>query len=94
MRVSQPVPVPELSRFYGIVISIYYEDHGVPHFHAEYSGYKASIRIDNFKVQEGRLTRRAMALVVEWARQHSAELKRAWERAGRGERPGKIAPLP
>ena len=70
--------MPEVSRFYGIVIRIFYDDHNPPHFHAEY----------------GSLPARALGLVTEWASLHQQELRGAWGRASRLQQPGKIDPLP
>ena len=85
--------MPELSRFYGIVIRMYFRDHGPPHFHAEYAGEEALIRIEDLAVLKGRLPPRALGFVIEWTALHQADLQAAWERARRQEAPGKIAPL-
>jgi hypothetical protein len=57
--------VPEISRFLGVVIGMFYSEHGVPHFHAVYGEYEASIEIESERVH-GALPRRALALVLEW----------------------------
>jgi len=57
--------MPEVSRFFGIIISMYYEDHNPPHFHAMYGEYKATININDFAILEGSLPPKAFALVVE-----------------------------
>jgi hypothetical protein len=75
--------MPRLSTFFGIVISMYYEDHLPPHFHALYAGNRAAIRIDTLEVIRGSLPRRALSLVVEWAIIHRGELAADWERARR-----------
>ncbi len=85
--------MPELCRFYGIVIHMYFGDHSPPHFHARYGDQEAILDIDNLAVLRGRLPPRANGLVVEWAAQHQAELLEAWRRAERQENPGKIDPL-
>lgn len=85
--------MPELSRFYGIVIRIYLNDHGPSHFHALYGGEEALVGIDTLAVLEGILPPRARGLVIEWASIHQAELREAWNRAQVLEPPGKIAPL-
>jgi hypothetical protein len=59
--------MPEISRFYGIVIRMYWRDHNPPHFHAEYSGHEALIEIRGGATVAGRLPPRAHGLVVEWA---------------------------
>ena len=85
--------MPELCTFYGIRITLYFGDHTPPHFHAEYAGSKASIRINDGELVAGNLPRRASRLVEEWRRQHAEELAAAWNRAQRNELPGKIEPL-
>ena len=85
--------MPEISRFYGIVIRMFWREHGPPHFHAAYGNARALIGIDDLAVLKGELPARARGLVVEWASLHQAELRNAWERARRSEAPGKIAPL-
>ena len=85
--------MPEVSRFYGIVIRMFWREHGPPHFHAAYGNARALIGIDDLAVLKGHLPARARGLVVEWASLHKAELRNAWERARRFEEPGKIAPL-
>ena len=85
--------MPELSRFYGIVVLMYFADHAPPHFHARYAGKEAQIGIRDLAVIGGRLAPRALGLVMEWAQAHQQELLAAWERAARREHPGKIAPL-
>ena len=86
--------MPELCRFYGIVIRMYFDDHEPPHFHASYGGSEALVGIDSLAVLHGRLPPRAHGLVVEWASLRQAELREAWDLARRLERPDKIAPLP
>ena len=85
--------MPELCRFYGIVIRMYFADHGPPHFHAYYGGDEALVGIDTLAVLHGRLPPRAQGMVTEWASLNLAELHEAWERATRLENLGKIAPL-
>ena len=85
--------MPELSRFYGIVIKMYFDDHLPPHFHAEYGEYEALININTLAVVVGWLPGRALGLVVEWASLHRAELAREWARASDLQPLGKIPPL-
>jgi len=59
--------LPKIAEFYGIAIYMYYRDHGVPHFHAIYGDHEAVIAIQGFRVLEGQLPRRALALVRAWA---------------------------
>jgi hypothetical protein len=85
--------MPELCRFYGIIIRMYFDDHAPPHFHATYGDDEVVIGIDSLAVLQGRLPARAQGLVVEWASLHQVELREAWKRAESLESPGKIAPL-
>ncbi len=73
--------MPRISTFFGIVISMYYEDLLPPHFHATYAGCRAAIRIDTLEILRGSLPRRALALVAEWALLHRPELVADWDRA-------------
>jgi hypothetical protein len=85
--------MPELCRFYGIIIRMYFDDHAPPHFHAIYSGDEAVISIENLAVLRGNLPARAKGLVIEWASMRQSELREAWNRAKQLEPPGKIDPL-
>ena len=85
--------MPELSRFYGIIIRMFYGDHPPPHFHAIYQGDEIKVNIITLEVVEGSMRRRAQALVLEWAALHRAELREAWELATHNQEPSKIAPL-
>ena len=73
--------MPEISRFFGIVIAIYWQEHGIPHFHAKYGGCRASLAIEDLRLLEGTLPPRALALVAEWAAIHRAELLEDWKLA-------------
>jgi hypothetical protein len=73
--------MPQVSRFFGIIIKMYYNDHQPPHFHAEYNEYIAEIGIETFEVLKGELPRRVMGLVLEWAAIHRDELRVNWENA-------------
>ena len=66
--------MPTISTFYGILIQMFWKDHAPPHFHALYAEDEALIDIRTLDVIEGQLTRRALALVLEWAQEHRAEL--------------------
>ena len=85
--------MPELCRFFGIIIRMYYNDHDPPHFHAVYGENEALIEIDTLAVVRGELPRRALALVVEWAVLHRNELRRDWDLTRSGQTPAPIAPL-
>ena len=86
--------MPEISRFYGIVIKIYFADHSPPHFHAEYGSEEALLNIETLAVIAGNLPPRAISMVREWTSLHRDELRAAWEKAKNLQSPGKIAPLP
>jgi hypothetical protein len=73
--------MPELSRFFGIVITMFYNDHSPPHFHAKYAEDRAVIRIDDLAVLRGEIPARALALIVEWASLHRDDLLENWELA-------------
>lgn len=85
--------MPEICRFFGIVIAVFYDDHNPPHFHARYDGKKVSIEIDSLRVLEGNISPRALGLVMEWAAQHKGELVEDWELAKSNTPPKKIEPL-
>ena len=85
--------MPTISAFYGILIQIFWRDHGPPHFHALYAEHEALIDIRTLDVIEGSLPRRALALALEWASEHPAELMEDWDLCNRLQTPKKIAPL-
>ena len=85
--------MPEISRFYGIIIAMFWDDHNPPHFHARYGNHKATFEIDSLRVLDGKLPPRALGLAVEWASQHREELMRNWEKARKQSPLEKIDPL-
>jgi hypothetical protein len=85
--------MPEISRFFGIVIQMYWDDHNPPHFHAFYAGEEALVDISTLALFAGRLSPRALGLVVEWATLHQQELLADWQRAQGQESLRKIEPL-
>lgn len=85
--------MPEISRFFGVVIKMFFEDHNPPHFHAEYSGRVALIDLRTLSAFSGSLPPRAMGLVVEWAALHRQELLTDWERAQAQQELLRIPPL-
>jgi len=85
--------VPEISRFFGIVIAMFYDDHSPPHFHVRYGDQKAIIAIETLTVLRGKLSPRALGLVMEWAELNKRELKDDWELAERREPLKPIKPL-
>jgi hypothetical protein len=85
--------MPTVSRFYGIIIQMYFADHGPPHFHVIYNEFRAVIGILDFSVLQGDLPPKALSLVMEWARLHRNELLQDWDLAARKQMPNPIAPL-
>ncbi len=85
--------MPEICRFYGIIIQIYYGDHPPAHFHAVYGEDVVKIAIGTLEIIEGSIPPRALNLAREWAKLHERELLNAFERAASFQPPGKIAPL-
>ncbi|HOD80101.1 MAG: hypothetical protein BWX88_02587 [Planctomycetes bacterium ADurb.Bin126] len=85
--------MPTISRFFGITIRMFHREHAPPHFHAHYGSDDVTIVIDSLRVLAGRLPRRAMALVLEWAAEHRDELQRNWFLANGHHPLEPIAPL-
>ena len=85
--------MPEISRFFGIIVLMYYNDHPPPHFHVRYGGQRALFGIESLTLLEGRLSPRVLGLVVEWASMHQDELMADWEHARRQEPLEPIVPL-
>ena len=85
--------VPEISRFLGIIIRMYWDEHAPPHFHAVYGNDEAVIGIDSLELVRGSLPRRAKALTLEWASVHRAELLENWDLCATKQRPNAIPPL-
>ncbi len=72
---------------------MYYDDHNPPHFHVFYGEYEAQVSIDTLEVIKGKLPKRALALVLEWAVEHRNELREDWRLAELHEPLDKIEPL-
>lgn len=70
--------MPEICRFYGIVIYMFMKDYAPPHFHAKYAEHRALINIDTGEQIEGNLPRRALRLVQDWTELHREELNKNW----------------
>ena len=85
--------MPEICRFYGIIIKMFFDDHNPPHFHAIYGEFEILIEIGTLAVISGELPPRALGLVMEWAAINQNELAAFWKRAKNLEPIGKIAPL-
>ena len=75
------VGMPEVSRFFGIVIRMFYNDHAPPHFHVQYGNDYAAMTVETGELQFGQLSPRVLSLVREWATLHKAELMGDWELA-------------
>ena len=85
--------MPEISLFFGIRITINYNYHVPPHFHAEYNGEKALVDIINVRIIKGYLPKRQLKLVLAWAEIHKDELMQNWELARNNQTLYRIAPL-
>jgi hypothetical protein len=84
--------MPHISRFFGIVIAMYHDDHLPPHFHARYAGAEIQVGIADGRVR-GEFPARAKALVLEWLSLHRAELEANWQLVSDGKKPLWIDPL-
>ena len=73
--------MPAISRFLGIIILMYYNEHNPPHFHVKYNEYRAVFSINELKLVEGELPQRVASLVLEWAFLHRDELLEDWNLA-------------
>ncbi|MBQ6733708.1 MAG: DUF4160 domain-containing protein [Lachnospiraceae bacterium] len=82
--------MPEITRFYGITIHMFFKDHQPPHFHAEYAGEEEVIEIQTGRVLEGKLPRRAHKMAMEWWEEHRDELLEMWNENDRNR---KLPPL-
>lgn len=85
--------MPEISLFYGIRITMYYDDHNPPHFNAEYNGNKALIDIVKIQVNKGALPSKQLKIVLAWCAIHQDELMQNWELAKDDKPLNSIAPL-
>ena len=71
--------MPVIARFYGILIKLYFKEHGVPHFHALYGEFNGVFEIETLEMIEGDLPGRAKKLVKEWASEYRSELIKMWK---------------
>jgi hypothetical protein len=85
--------MPEISRFFGIVIFMYTDEHPPAHFHARYGGQRISVNIETLAVERGRLSPRVTGMILEWAHLHQQELLENWESMRSGRTPKHILPL-
>ena len=84
--------MPEICRFFGIIITMFADDHNPPHFHIRYGNYKATITIDK-GIVTGQMPRNALNHVFRWLDLHRDELMENWKRLQNGEQAEKINPL-
>ncbi len=85
--------MPEISRFLGIVIKMFINDHNPPHFHAFYGEHEALVEINSLLIFAGKLPPRVVGLVLEWATIHQQELQYDWDRVQNHQPLMKIEPL-
>lgn len=71
--------MPVITRFYGILIKMYFKEHGIPHFHAIYGEYNGVFDIETLELIEGDLPRRALRIVKDWAKEYQSELLNMWD---------------
>ncbi len=71
--------MPEICRFLGIIISMYFDEHNPPHFHVRYNEHRAVINIQTLSVMSGHLPAKVRGLVEEWAELHQSELMTMWD---------------
>jgi hypothetical protein len=84
--------MPEISRFYGIIIYMFFNDHNPPHFHVEYQDFEATIEIES-GIIKGIIPRRALKLIFEWMDLHKEELLENWKKIEERKSLEKIEPL-
>jgi hypothetical protein len=85
--------MPEISRFLGIKIFMYFNEHNPPHFHVQYNEHRASIKIETFGLMDGRVPSKVLGLIVEWAEEHQDELMQNWNSMKKSGDYSKIEPL-
>lgn len=85
--------MPTISRFFGVSIAMFFDDHGHPHFHARHAEGQAKVRVDELEVMDSSLGRRQLRFVLAWAELHQDELLENWRRARAGETLLEIEPL-
>ncbi len=84
--------MPIISRFFGIVIYMFWHDHQPPHFHAKYGDEEIIVEIETGKVT-GLITQRALNMIQEWREQHKEELLADWKLAEQNKPLVRISPL-
>ena len=86
--------MPEICRFDGICVYVYFSDHNPPHFHAEYAEFRLKVNIRNISVSDGYMPPRVTRRILSCAREHQSELMDAWDAVMGGRTPARIAPPP
>ena len=81
--------MPEICRFYGIIIAMFYDEHNPPHVHAVYGGYKATYEIKTRKRSTGKMAKTADRLIKKWLNDREKELLEVWKLARKN-----VSPLP
>ena len=84
--------MPEISRFFGIVVFMLYREHNPPHFHARYGGKEISVEIESGAVT-GKMSNRALRMIEEWREAHQDELLDNWNSARERRTLTRIEPL-
>ncbi len=85
--------MPTISIFYGIIVRMFFAEHAPPHFHVAYGEYEATIAIQTLALMEGKIPRRALELVLDWAELHQKELLENWNLCLKHQQPKKLTPL-
>ena len=70
--------MPVIARFYGILIKMYFKEHGIPHFHAIYGEHNGVFDVGTLEMIEGDLPNRAQKMIEEWAKRYRSELLEMW----------------
>jgi len=84
--------MPEICRFLGIIIRMFYNDHAPPHFHAFYGEFKAVIDISTNQLIEGKMPKAQLQKIESWCKIHQIELLENWERIRAYQKPNAIKP--
>jgi len=71
--------MPEICRFLGIIVSMYFDEHNPPHFHVRYNDFRASFEIESLNIIAGKVPAKVRGLVEEWAELHKTELLEMWD---------------
>lgn len=85
--------MPEIARFLGMIIRMFYNEHNPPHFHVYYNEFKAEIAIQTLEIIAGELPNRVYKLAIEWAIEHREELMLDWDLMRNDKAPTPIKPL-